>query len=73
MALFPLSVLAAVITLANADVVHYPPSSTNINNLGFVLNGTGAPGIYNTSTTPDQIYGTYNWCNMPHVRTKEYK
>jgi acid phosphatase len=55
------------------SVVHNPPSSTNINNLNFVLNGTGPPGIFNSSVTPDKEYGIYNWCNMPHVRTKEYK
>ena len=55
------------------NVVHFPPHSTNINNLTFVLNGSGAPGIFNSSTTPDNVYGEYNWCNMPHVRTKEYK
>ncbi|KAK0437736.1 phosphoglycerate mutase-like protein [Desarmillaria tabescens] len=55
------------------NVTHYAPRSTNINNLTYVVNGTtDAPGIYNTSTTPDSEYGTYNWCNMPHVRVNEY-
>ncbi|KAM6490548.1 hypothetical protein JOM56_013891 [Amanita muscaria] len=44
-----------------------------INNWSWALNGSGAPGIYNSSVTPDSEYGTYNWCNMPHVRSKEYK
>ncbi|KAJ3575475.1 hypothetical protein NP233_g1077 [Leucocoprinus birnbaumii] len=57
----------------SAGVVHYAPSSSNINNLTFALNGTGRPGIFNSSVTPDKEYGIYNWCNMPHVRTKEYK
>ncbi|EIM82919.1 phosphoglycerate mutase-like protein [Stereum hirsutum FP-91666 SS1] len=64
-----------VVSLAHAVVgglVHYPPNITNINSIEFVLNGTGAPGIYNSSATPDDIYGEYNWCNMPHVRMKEY-
>ncbi|KAF5349022.1 hypothetical protein D9758_012690 [Tetrapyrgos nigripes] len=65
--------LAAAVSLANAAVVHYPPSSTSINNLTFVLNGSGAPGIFNSSDTSDDVYGVYNWCNMPHVRTREYK
>ena len=65
--------LAGVIARSSAAVVHYPPESTNINNLTFVLNGNGAPGIFNSSTTPDGLYGIYNWCNMPHVRTREYK
>ncbi|CAD6576323.1 MAG: hypothetical protein TREMPRED_001655, partial [Tremellales sp. Tagirdzhanova-0007] len=38
-----------------------------------VINGTGAPGIYNSSTTPDGLYGEYNWCAMPHVRKTEYQ
>lgn len=58
---------------AFASVVHYPPSSTTINNLTFVLNGPGTPGIFNSSVTPDKEYGIYNWCNMPHVRQREYK
>ncbi|EIM82924.1 phosphoglycerate mutase-like protein [Stereum hirsutum FP-91666 SS1] len=53
--------------------VHYPPNATNINDFEVALNGTGAPGIFNSSTTPDDVYGEYNWCNMPHVRSKEYK
>ncbi|KAG5645660.1 hypothetical protein DXG03_005497 [Asterophora parasitica] len=59
--------------LGAAEVVHYPPTSSNINNLTFALNGSGAPGIYSSSKTPDKQYGQYNWCNMPHVRTREYK
>ncbi|TRM58993.1 histidine phosphatase superfamily [Schizophyllum amplum] len=38
--------------------------------LEFVLNGSGAPGVYNSSQFAD--YGGYNWCNMPHVRATEY-
>ncbi|KAF9474653.1 phosphoglycerate mutase-like protein [Pholiota conissans] len=58
---------------ASAEIIHYPPAATNLNNLTFVLNGSGAPGIFNSSVTPNAIYGTYNWCNMPHVRQREYK
>ncbi|KXN85635.1 Lysophosphatidic acid phosphatase type 6 [Leucoagaricus sp. SymC.cos] len=58
---------------AIATVVHYPPASTNINNLTFALHGTGRPGIFNSSVTPNREYGIYNWCNMPHVRSMEYK
>ncbi|KAG6890056.1 hypothetical protein C0995_012514 [Termitomyces sp. Mi166 len=71
--------LAVAVTLRSlgateaVNVVHYPPQSSNINNLTFVLNGSGAPGIFNSSTTPNELYGEYNWCNMPHVRTREYK
>ena len=67
-------VLAIIlVTNVSAHVVHYPPTSSNLNNLTFVLNGSGAPGIFNSSTTPEKEYGIYNWCNMPHVRTQEYK
>ena len=61
--------LAAVL----ADPVHYAPASSNINNLTFALTGSGAPGIFNSSETPESEYGIYNWCNMPHVRLREYK
>ncbi|KAK2459977.1 hypothetical protein APHAL10511_007983 [Amanita phalloides] len=67
--------LVLVIALARslAVVVHYPPNQTQLNNYTFALNGTGAPGIYNSSETPDNEYGIYNQCNMPHVRKREYK
>ena len=58
---------------ADTSIIHYPPASTNINNLTYALNGPGAPGIYNSSITPDPQYGEYNWCNMPRVRSREYK
>lgn len=61
------------LAVASAQVTHYPPASSNVNNLTYALSGSGAPGIYNSSTTPDTEYGTYNWCNMPHVREREYK
>lgn len=52
---------------------YYPPASNNINNLTAVLGGSGAPGIFTSSSTPDRDYGMYNWCNMPHVRKREYQ
>lgn len=64
---------------SNSTSVHlgwYPPSQTLINNLTNVVsdNTKGVYGfIYNSSHTPDAAYGTYNWCNMPHVRGSEYK
>jgi hypothetical protein len=67
------ALLASTSAIAAANVKHYPPVSSSINNLDLVLNGTGAPGIYNASQTPESLYGTYNWCNMPHVRAREYK
>ncbi|KAK0199777.1 phosphoglycerate mutase-like protein [Desarmillaria ectypa] len=69
-----LSLILFVPLVHAVNVTHYAPRSTNINNLTYAVNGTtDAPGIYNTSTTPDSEYGTYyNWCNMPHVRVREY-
>lgn len=67
-----LATLTAPVASA-AGVQWYAPASSNINNLDKVINGSGVYGfIYNSSTTPDNRYGTYNWCNMPHVRKKEY-
>ncbi len=57
-----------------ADLTWHPPNATDVNNLEHVVNGTGIDGfIFNSSITPATTsYGTYNWCNMPHVRAKEY-
>jgi len=65
--------ILASLAVASAQVIYYPPASSNVNNLTYALSGSGAPGIYNSSTTPDSEYGSYNWCNMPHVREREYK
>lgn len=55
------------------DLSWYPPKQTQINNLTAVIEGEGVYGyIYNSSDTPDDLYGVYNWCNMPHVRKREY-
>ena len=52
----------------------YPPSDNQINSLTSAINGEGTYGfIFDTSETPDEKYGTYNWCNMPHARKREYK
>jgi hypothetical protein len=64
---------ASIVSGQSVDLKWYPPSDTQINNLTSVLNGEGIYGfIFNTSQTPDEKYGTYNWCNMPHARKKEY-
>ena len=56
-----------------ADLNWYAPNATAVTDLSQVINGTGTFGfIFNTSHTPDSEYGTYNWCNMPHVRPQEY-
>lgn len=59
---------------ASVDLGWYPPNATVINNLTHVLETTGVYGfVYNNSYPTDVLYGTYNWCNMPHVRKQEYK
>ncbi|KAK0639211.1 histidine phosphatase superfamily [Cercophora newfieldiana] len=56
-----------------ADLRWYPPAQSWINNLSAVVNNEGIHGfIYNSSDTPANLYGIYNWCNMPHVRPTEY-
>ena len=67
-------VLKALLGPATADKSNwYAPSENNANNLEGVLHGEGVWGfIYDTSQTPDESYGAYNWCNMPHVRKQEY-
>lgn len=61
-------------TDVSIDLSWHAPISSHINNLGSVINGTGTHGyLFNSSTLPDNVtYGTYNWCNMPHVRRSEY-
>ncbi|KAF9878492.1 hypothetical protein CkaCkLH20_03984 [Colletotrichum karsti] len=55
------------------DIGWHPPASSEVNNLTSVIGGKGVWGfIYDTSATPDDKYGQYNWCNMPHVRKTEY-
>lgn len=59
---------------ASVDLNWHAPRSSAINNLTQVIGGSGVYGfIYNSSTTPADEYGVYNWCNMPHVRATEYK
>lgn len=59
---------------STVDLSWHAPSATEINNLTQVIGGSGVYGfIFNSSTTPAHEYGTYNWCNMPHVRATEYK
>lgn len=60
---------------ATADLKWYAPKKSWINDLSQVLNGTGTNGFeFGGSELPAGMeYGTYNWCNMPHVRSQEYK
>lgn len=59
---------------ASLDLGWYSAKKSWINDLGKVLNGTGTNGfVFNGSQLPAGTpYGTYNWCNMPHVRPQEY-
>ncbi|KAF2199031.1 histidine acid phosphatase-like protein [Delitschia confertaspora ATCC 74209] len=59
---------------SKVDLNWYPPSQTWINSLSSILNGTGTHGfVFNSSQLPAGAdYGTYNWCNMPHIRREEY-
>ncbi|KAF4993130.1 hypothetical protein FDECE_13510 [Fusarium decemcellulare] len=57
----------------NVDLKWHAPGDTLVNNLTFALEGEGIYGfIFDTSHTPDDKYGVYNWCNMPHARKREY-
>ncbi|KAL2007213.1 hypothetical protein VTN00DRAFT_8651 [Thermoascus crustaceus] len=63
----------ATTVAAAASTNWYAPNATAINNLDKVMNSSGVYGfIFNSSKTPEHLYGQYNWCNMPHVRKSEY-
>lgn len=67
-----LALLGAQQALA-VDVPWHAPNATEINNLDKVLSSDGVYGfIFDSSQTSDKEYGKYNWCNMPHVRPREY-
>lgn len=68
------STTTATATAQAVDVSWHPPAQSEINrDFTRVLHDGGTYGfIYDTSKTPDDEYGTYNWCNMPHVRAREY-
>ena len=68
----PIATTTAVAEV-QVDLSWHAPLQTEINDLEKVMAGSGVYGfIYNTSATPDEKYGVYNWCNMPHVRRREY-
>lgn len=69
--------VAAAVAAQNevqVDLSWHAPKKSWINDLGQVLNSTGTNGfLFNSSQLPVGVnYGTYNWCNMPHVRKEEY-
>lgn len=58
----------------SVDLSWHAPSVSAINNLTQVISGEGVYGwVYNSSVVAADQYGVYNWCNMPHVRSTEYK
>jgi 2-phosphoxylose phosphatase len=64
----------AVSPIIDTDLRWHPPDATGINDLSSAINSSGVYGfVFNTSVTPDGKYGGYNFCNMPHVRRREYK
>lgn len=68
-----LTTLLPVAAHAAVKLSWHAPRQTDINNITAAFEGDGVYGfIYNTSDTPKEQYGTYNWCNMPHVRKTEY-
>lgn len=65
--------LASRVAAEDVDVGWYPPSRSEVNDLDSAVNAEGVYGfIFDSSDTPDEKYGTYNWCNMPHARKREY-
>ena len=66
---------AQMVMSQTVDLSWHAPKASNINNLSTAINSTGVYGfIFNSSTLPQGTpYGTYDWCNMPHVRPQEYK
>jgi hypothetical protein len=66
---------AASCVSPSVDLSWYPSPITDVNSLSSLENNSGIYGfVFNSSTDPaGTSYGTYNWCNMPHVRSHEYK
>lgn len=69
-----LSLVSSQCNSSTPSLAWYAPRNTSVNTLSSVVNSTGTYGfIFNGSTDPVGVeYGTYNWCNMPHVRPQEY-
>jgi hypothetical protein len=73
--LITIALSSGVVALnTTVDLRWHAPKKSWINDLKRVLNGTGTNGfVFNSSQLPQGVqYGTYNWCNMPHVRAQEY-
>jgi len=72
--ILPLFVVAGAAQSAVNESTWYAPNSTWITDLSQVVNVTGVHGfIFNSSQLPAGVpYGTYDWCNMPHIRKDVY-
>jgi 2-phosphoxylose phosphatase len=65
--------LGAATTILAVDNSWHPPDPSAINDLDRNLASEGVfDFIFDSSLTPDNRYGQYNYCNMPHVRRREY-
>lgn len=66
---------AASCVSPSVDISWYPSPKSDINSLDSLEDSHGVYGfVFNGSTNPaGTMYGTYNWCNMPHVRSQEYQ
>lgn len=60
---------------ASIDAQWHKPAKFWDTDLDAAINATGTYGfIFNSSTLPAGVkYGSYNYCNMPHVRRPEYE
>ncbi|KAG9257651.1 histidine phosphatase superfamily [Emericellopsis atlantica] len=73
LALAPMAPIPTATRVQAVKQEWHAPAESNVNNLTTAVHGQGTYGfIFNRSDTPDDKYGTYNYCNMPHVRAKEY-
>ncbi|OKL56755.1 hypothetical protein UA08_07907 [Talaromyces atroroseus] len=65
--------LSATTTILAVDNSWHPPNLSAINDLDHNLASDGVfDFIFDSSLVPDHLYGQYNYCNMPHVRKREY-
>lgn len=65
---------AATCATGSVNISWHPSPVTYVNGLSSLENSNGVYGfVFNSSTDSVGVpYGTYNWCNMPHVRAQEY-
>jgi len=59
----------------HVDGLWNSPTSTLIDDLSTVINGSGVYGfLFDNSYAPagNSYYGGYNYCDMPHVNSRDY-